>query len=140
VADTGNDRVVRYRLEDGGPPPVDTPPDGSITDPERLDTIQSPVLITGEATDDSGVASVKIAIQDVDTRQWLQADGVTWAAQYHRADATLGTPGASLTTWSTTFTGTPPGASGRLNIQLNVTDDAGQVDPDRAFIRVIWTP
>ncbi len=140
VADTGNDRVVRYRLEDGGPPPVDTPPDGSITDPERLDTIQSPVLITGEATDDSGVASVKIAIQDVDTRQWLQADGVTWAAQYHRADATLGTPGASLTTWSTTFTGTPPGASGRFNIQVNVTDDAGQVDPERDFIRVIWTP
>ena len=57
------------------------------------------VNLAGTATDDLGVASVRVSLQDRDTGRYLQANG-TMAATIAYRDATLGTPDATSTTWS----------------------------------------
>ena len=56
------------------------PTDGSLT-----------VNLAGTATDETGVRSVRVTLQDRDTGRYLQANG-TMAATLASRDATLGTP------------------------------------------------
>ncbi len=55
--------------------------------------------LTGTATDDFGVASVRVALRDVDTNRYLQPNG-TMSASYADLPATLANPNATSTTWS----------------------------------------
>jgi hypothetical protein len=57
------------------------------------------ITLTGTATDNVGVTSVRVKIKNRSTGLWLQADGTFTAAQtWH--DATLDNPGASNVSWS----------------------------------------
>ncbi len=58
----------------------------------------SPVMLTGTATDNTGVAWVRIAIQDVDTKLWLRDDLASWGP-FDRMPATLSEPRAVSTAW-----------------------------------------
>ncbi len=42
----------------------------------------SPVLLTGTATDATGVEAVRVAIRDRVTKNWLQADKVSWGPNF----------------------------------------------------------
>ncbi|MGE0167952.1 MAG: PKD domain-containing protein [Nocardioides sp.] len=55
--------------------------------------------LTGTATDDFGVASVRVALRDVDTNRYLQPNG-TMSAAYADLPAVLANPNATSTTWS----------------------------------------
>lgn len=80
-----------------------TPPtDGSLT-----------VNLQGSATDDLGVASVRVTLQDRDTGRYLQANG-TMSSTLAFRQATLGTPGATSTTWSLPPITLPTGGNWRF--------------------------
>jgi large repetitive protein len=83
------------------------------------------VSLTGTATDDKGVASVKVSLQDRDTGRYLQTNG-TMAAAVATRDATLGTQNGTTTTWSLPVT--LPTAGNWSFIAVS-TDTVGQQDP-----------
>jgi PKD repeat protein len=83
------------------------------------------VSLTGSATDDKGVASVKVTLQDRDTGRYLQPNGTMAAAPASR-DATLATPNGTTTTWSLPVT-LPTG--GNWTFTAIATDTANQQDP-----------
>jgi PKD repeat protein len=83
------------------------------------------VSFTGTATDDKGVASVRVSLLDRDTGRYLQPNG-TMNAAFATRDATLASPGATTTTWSLGLT--LPTAGNWTFIAISY-DTAGQQDP-----------
>ncbi len=43
----------------------------------------NPVLLSGMATDDTGVERVRLAVRDRVTKLWLQSDEASWGSTYH---------------------------------------------------------
>jgi large repetitive protein len=102
----------------------DSPPDGLLT-------FTAPPLgslhldLAGTATDDHGVASVRVAVLDNATNRYLQADG-TMVATFATRNATLGTPNGTSTTWTLPID-LPTG--GDYSITAWAWDTVGQQDP-----------
>ena len=102
----------------------DLPPDTTMAFTAPTDESLA-VSLTGTASDDKGVATVKVTVQDRDTGRYLQPDG-TMAAAAASLGATLATPGATSTSWSLTRT-LPTG--GNWTFTAVSVDSAGQQDP-----------
>lgn len=102
----------------------DSPPDTTMTFTAPTDESLA-VSLSGSASDDKGVASVKVTLQDRDTGRYLQTDG-TMAAAPASLNAALASPGATTTTWS--LSRTLP-TSGNWTFTAIATDSAGQQDP-----------
>ncbi|MGE3329039.1 MAG: PKD domain-containing protein, partial [Acidimicrobiia bacterium] len=80
--------------------PGDAFPDTTITPTGTQTGLQTLHLdLAGAATDDIGVASVKVTVQDRDTSRYLQPNG-TMQAGFTLLNATLANPGATSTTWT----------------------------------------
>ena len=80
--------------------PGDAPPNGLLDVTGTV--LGGQVLrldLTGTATDDLGVQSVRVALRDLDTNRYLQPNG-TMSAAYADLPAVLATPGGTSTTWS----------------------------------------
>lgn len=107
-----------------------TAPDGGITTPAAGAASPAPVTISGWATDDVGVRSVRLAIQDVATRRWWGPGG--WGPfGWLGAQVTgIGTPSA---TWRWSWPETPSGSYG---VFVEVIDVDGLPDPSRAMRRL----
>ena len=87
--------------------PGDAFPDTTISPSGTQANLQTLHLdLTGTATDDKGVAAVKVTIQDGDTSRYLQPNG-TMQAGFTFLNATLANPGAVSTTHAS-FTDPPP--------------------------------
>lgn len=106
------------------------PPDGTVTVPSQdQELTTSPVVLRGQATDDLGVGAVHVSIKDRATGLWLRPNGTFGA--FARVAAILGSPGASTTQWSFSFT-PPPGL---YALSLRATDTSGNVDPTMPWVR-----
>jgi hypothetical protein len=107
------------------------PPDGTIASPTPGEQIElaegAPIEFSGSATDDRGVAFVRLAVRDVTGKRWWQWDG-TWGSTLRWGPTTLSAPGAPSTDWTGTWT--PPEA-GRYSVTVRADDTAGKMDPDR---------
>jgi PKD repeat protein len=78
----------------------DTPPDGRLNVTGTVTGGQVLRLdLAGTATDDKGVASVKVALEDQDSSRYLQPNG-TMSATFATRDAILASPNATSTTWT----------------------------------------
>lgn len=102
--------------------PDTTAPSASVTSPNPGATISgTSVTISGSALDNVGVANVRITIRNNATNQWWTGSG--WGA-FTNVPTTLGSPGASPTTWSYVF---DPGITGSFGYQVTAVDGAGNV-------------
>jgi PKD repeat protein len=101
----------------------DLPPDTSMTFVAPTDESLA-VAFNGTATDDKGVESVRVSLQDRDTGRYLQPDG-TMAAAVATRNATQATPNGTNTTWSLALT-LP--TAGNWSIIAVAYDTAGQRD------------
>jgi hypothetical protein len=102
---------------------LDAAPTASIGTPTPGQIVGvKPVTVTGSAGDDVGVTAVKVAFQDQSTLLWLQTDG-TWGATRVERDATVTTPGATSTAWTTSFT---PPANGTYRVEARALDTRAQ--------------
>lgn len=81
--------------------------------------------LTGTATDDFGVQSVRVSLRDRDTDRYMQPNG-TVSAAYADLAATLASPGATSTNW--TLSVTLP-TEGSWDVTAFAFDGAGQQDP-----------
>ncbi len=100
---------------------------GSTRYQQNLPTLEA--TITGQASDDNGVARVAARVYDFKARQWLQADG-TLGTRPQPFEATLTDPGATTTAWSLTLV--PPTPS-TYYLYFHSIDDAGQLSPISIF-------
>jgi PKD repeat protein len=105
--------------------PGDNPPNGLLNFTGTDSSIETLHLdLTGSATDDLGVQSVRVALEDQDTGRYVQPDG-TMAAAFATLNATLASPGAT----STTFTlGVDLPTKGDYAVTAFAVDTAGQQD------------
>ncbi|MBI5090257.1 MAG: hypothetical protein HZB15_15735, partial [Actinobacteria bacterium] len=106
--------------------PGDAFPDTTITPGGTVTGLQTLQLtLGGSATDDFGVKSVGVTIQDRDTSRYLQPNG-TMQAGFTLLNATLGTPNGTATTW--TLPVTLPTA-GDYSVTAYAFDTSDQQDP-----------
>lgn len=96
-------------------------PTGTVTSPAANASVPAPVSLGGTATDDTGVASVRLGIRQNGTNLWW--NGSSWQAQATKVDAVLAAPGATSTTW--TYTLSPP--AGGYGFSTDVADLAGKL-------------
>ena len=128
AANTGSSSAVPFSVTT--PPPADTsPPDTSVNRPSGTFSAK-PVRLSGAAVDNVGVSLVRIGMQDTATGRWWHSDG-TWGA-FASYPATLGTPGATSTTWNFAWNAT---GSGSYGVSAVAVDTAGNADPKGA-----WAP
>jgi PKD repeat protein len=80
--------------------------------------------LTGTATDDFGVAAVRVALEDQDTGRYVQPNG-TMAAAFATLNATLASPNATSTNWTL---GVDLPTKGEFAVTAFAIDTAGQQD------------
>jgi hypothetical protein len=119
--------TVRFSVTSGGTDT--TPPDATVTTPTPNQVFPSPsVSFRGSATDNVGIASVKVAVKKAGTTLWWTGSG--WGT-YTALPATLTAVGAASTGWSLTWAAPE---SGSFNLSVIATDTAGNVDPTKPFV------
>ena len=117
---------TRFTTEAVGADVVD--PDGIITEPTHRGTSTGPDLsVTGTASDNVGVARVRVSLQNLTTRQWLQADG-TFGASYAALDADLDSVNGTQTGWSFDVANL---SADEYAVSARAIDAAGNTDPTR---------
>ena len=118
---------------------LSAPPQTVMTQPVDGSTMilskGAPITVAGSATDDTGVASVAVAIKNKNTSHWWSAATKTWVLPYTENPATLSAPGAKSTTWSTTFPAAAVGTS--YYIQSDALDTDSQEDPSVASASIL---
>ena len=131
---------------DGTPPTLSPSPSGSsspspVGDTATPDAVidaptvgqvitETPVRIDGSATDDVGVAEVRVAIRDRTRSLWY--DGTGWRQTYAQHRANLGAPGATRSHWSFRWS-PPPDGSGSYAVTVQAVDTSGKTDPTQAW-------
>jgi hypothetical protein len=126
--EAGGDARVYAAIEEIVPPDI-TAPDTTITSPAAAQVVNSvPQQITGTATDNVGVASVQVAVQNTVSGEWLQADGATFAPSLATLDAVVSTPGATSTNWSLSISA----PTGSYSVTATATDTSTNQDATSA--------
>ena len=106
--------------------PGDAPPDARITPTGTITGGQVLHLdLAGTATDDKGVASVKLTIEEDDSSRYLTPSGQL-TGLLTTIDAVMANPGATSTAW--TYSVNLP-IQGDWRITVSAVDSSGQVDP-----------
>jgi large repetitive protein len=105
--------------------PGDAPPDGLISPSGTVTGVQVLHLdLAGTATDDKGVASVRVSLQERNTRLYLQPNG-TMAAAFATRNATLAVPNGTSTNWTLPI---DLPTQGDWDVTAFAVDTAGQLD------------
>ncbi len=115
--------------------PGDNPPNGllNVTGNQTADVLH--LDLAGTSTDDFGVASVKVAIRELDSSRYLQANG-TLSAAFATRDAVLATPNGTSSTW-TLSTDLP--VQGRYSVTAYAYDTVGQQDTSTTGATATYT-
>ena len=107
----------------------DEPADSSINAPAEGEAIAGPsVNIAGSATDNVGVTAVRLALQDRDTRLWLQPDGSFGGFAFVSSD--VASPGDPTISWSLPVDLAP----GTYRVTAVAVDGAGNADLTRPSV------
>jgi PKD repeat protein len=105
--------------------PGDNPPNGLLDFTGTDSSIEVLHLdLAGTATDDIGVAGVRVSLQDQDTGRYVQPNG-TMAAAFATLNATLASPNVTSTTWTL---GVDLPTKGEFAVTAFAFDTAGQQD------------
>ena len=139
-ANFGQTVVRSFAMPGATPPPLSEPPvadnvrpTGSQSSPTQGEIVLtgSPIEVSGDASDDVGVARVRVAIKNLDNGRYLSNPDSTSSNSFSTAftwqTATLATPDQPSTDWS--FSWRSPIANG-CNCQtlVEVTDTSGNVN------------
>ena len=137
VSDSFNDRVLIYCASACAPPPVDMQaPNGTVSTPTNNQAFTTtPIVFSGNATDDLSVTNVRVAIRNASTQQWW--NGTAWQATIVQFEATLTAPNTPSTAWS--YSWAPPGA-GSYAVQVTAVDAAAKVDASKPFVPFSYAP
>jgi outer membrane protein assembly factor BamB len=123
-----------YAFAPGGA--IGPKPNTTIASPTDGSTVANTgtINITGTATDNTSVSAVNVAVKDKNSGQWWNAATKTWSKSYQEAQASLTSPGAASTNWSSSFVA--PTDGGQYLIQASAVDGGGQHDPLPASVSI----
>lgn len=124
VSEQQNDRIQEFSLS-GGTFTTDTKAPGStFASPvaNQQFPVGQPIVMSGTATDNAAVGTVKVGIKNTKTALWW-AGGTTWGT-FRTYTAEVAAPTTSNTAW--TFVWVPP-TPGTYSVQLTTTDTSGNV-------------
>lgn len=96
---------------------------------ENTGTISS----SGSASDEAGVASVKVSVKNRNSNQWWSDAENRWVNGYTENDAVVSAPGGTDVTW--TYDLPAPAAGGPFFLQAVGVDTDGQYDPSIDSVR-----
>jgi hypothetical protein len=114
---------------------VDTvAPDATVTSPTNNQLLpRSTVTFTGNATDNVGVADVRVAIRSGTTGAFRWWNGTAWVTSTTwLTGATLSSPGSPTTGWS--FSAWTPTVAGPYSVTVRAQDAAGGLDATRPWV------
>jgi tripartite motif-containing protein 71 len=120
VASNADASPATSSFSEAGSPDTQAPVT-TVTFPPAGGSTASPVTITGIATDNVGVASVRVSIRNNATLQWW--NGTSWGP-FTYVLATLSAPGGSSTNWSYVFN---PPSTGTFGLQVRSVDTSNNV-------------
>lgn len=134
--------VVRsFAMTGATPPPLPPPTTADIVRPDgRLQFPAPPpqlaaslplglVRFTGDASDNVGVTSVRVALKNNANGRWWTGSGTTgFSTTYTTWETTLAAPGATSTGWTWDWT---PRAAGAYTLTVEARDAGGNVDSSR---------
>jgi outer membrane protein assembly factor BamB len=130
--DSGDGFLYKFEL------PFTTPsafPDVTITSPANGASVTNPgtptLAVTGTATDDTGVHSVLVGVRRDQTDQWWDPSKSSWVKGFTQFSVPLSNPGATSTSWDTTFPITSVGGS--YSVEADAIDLDGQRSAPVAF-------
>jgi len=109
-------------------------PSTTLSFPANGATLPNPngaLTLTGNATDDSGVTKVLVAVKNKNTNKWWVASTGTWSNVFEQNLATLSNPGGTSTSWTHAFD--VPFSGGVFFAQAEAVDTDGQHDPTVAM-------
>ena len=78
ITDSGNDRIVVYDTNTAKPPYEFSRPGLTITSPTNGQAFSQQTTIAGQATDNSAIANVEVAVMDQATGLWWNSFSATW--------------------------------------------------------------
>ena len=93
------------------------------------------VDFTGTASDDAGVAQVRVGVQNAVTKLWWHANGTWGTLQWQTT--TLARPGRPTTAWSWQW---PGGPEGTFVLHAQARDTDGAYDVSHATRRIMVSP
>lgn len=106
-------------------------PDAKLTAPANNTTVPSGVVTAaGTATDNVGVTAVEVMVQDRATKKYWNGSAWVTAFTWISPGASLGSPGATSTTWS--YSQNLP--AGIYAISVRAKDAAGNTDSTRPWV------
>lgn len=124
VAEQKNERVQEFSLTGGAFTPDTVKPTTTVTSPSPNQTFQvgQPIVMTGNAADNSAVGRVKVGVKNTSTNLWWRG-GTTWGAfrTYNAETTNSATPASS---WTFVWV---PLAPGNYSVQLTTSDATGNV-------------
>jgi outer membrane protein assembly factor BamB len=112
---------------------LSAPPDTTIVSPAKGSTVPNPggnQALSGNASDDVGVAQVLVTVQDKNRGLYWDGASVSWRNVVTQNAAALVSPGSASTGWSYAFPA--PSNGGPFIIQAEAVDADGQHDPSIA--------
>jgi outer membrane protein assembly factor BamB len=116
----GSDTTGKGVIQAYSPPADTSAPTGIVTAPAANALVTRPVSITGSASDNVGVASVKLSIRNLQNQSW---NGSAWVVGPAQVTAALSTPGGTSTSWSYSFN--PPESADIYSLIATVADAGG---------------
>jgi hypothetical protein len=100
-------------------------PDVVLTTPQGNEELDGrPATLSGEASDDTGIAAVDVAVKDQSGTLWWDPAAARWGP-YRWTEAELTEPGATSTGWSFDFDDTAALGSGGYFVRVRARDEAG---------------
>ncbi|MAS54336.1 PA14 domain-containing protein [Nocardioides sp.] len=97
----------------------------AVTSPVKRDTVRTTSFTaSGTSGDNRGVDSVRVAVRNRTTGDWLQDNG-SWAPGFASRNPALASPGATSSTWSLPLTL----ATGSYALDVRATDTSGNQSP-----------
>jgi hypothetical protein len=115
---------------------------------------RSELVLSGSATDDDGIASATVSVQNRDSGQWLQPNG-TWGAAVARHPVDLSVPGGRMTRWlfrqslptgryladveATNSAGVRQALTDRISRRFDVVRDRAALDSGRRWLTVFFS-
>lgn len=110
---------------------LNTEPDSTITSPVFNQEFEGQATFAGDASDNSAVAKVRLAIKNRDTNMWVQDAAGSFGAQFALIDTVLSDPDQAETGW--TFAMDLP--AGNYFMSARAVDDIGAVESTRPVAR-----
>ena len=112
--------------------PGDAQPTVNVTTPSNNQTLPNQrIAVSGSANDDNALQTVQVLFRNVDTGDYLRADGTLGQAQW--IDSSLTNPGASRSNFDFQ---TPVAPKGTWVVSIRARDNVGQTTSPSTSLRV----